>query len=382
MITRAFQMKFERSIVSISLRKRVRRAVLAGCASGAALLVLAVGPASAATYGGSTFTGSAEGWKQANSECKLLNLLELPLVCTASGAYDGTAGSPPGSFAIKTNIPLNLIGLFKSDVAIESPSFTASGSGSGTLSLSRSFVPGNLVSLTPSFTYSAYLVDKTTNTKQKALTETVEAEAPFQSKVGGVSLTAGHTYDVLIEGESASTLASVGLLGGEAVGRFDNVVVTGPGGSEETTPPSGNNGKGGSKGGNGGEGEEVGVGGKGADRGKGGVSAARLESLIRSSSLIGPAVLKGNKLTVKAKCPPKLRATCTLGITGMLSKKKPATTQRKAKVKKAKTKSFVLKVKPKALKKVKTKKKLLFKETVKAGKAKVTVYKSIKLVRK
>ena len=54
----------------------------------------------------------------------------------------------------------------------------------------------------------------------------------------------------------------------------------------------------------------------------------------------------------------------------------------KAKVKKGKTKKFALKVKPAALKKVKAKKKLLFKETVKAGKSKVTVYKSLKLVRK
>ena len=111
------------------------------------------------------------------------------------------------------------------------------------------------------------------------------------------------------------------------------------------------------------------------------MSSARLENLLRSS-LIGPAVLKGNKLTVKAKCPAALKATCTLGITGMLSKKKPATTARKAKVKKAKTKKFVLKVKPAALKKVKTKSKLLFKEKAKVGKSKATVYKTLKLIRK
>ena len=93
-------------------------------------------------------------------------------------------------------------------------------------------------------------------------------------------------------------------------------------------------------------------------------------------------MLKGNKLTVKAKCPAKLKATCTLAITGMLSKKKPATAARKAKVKKGKTKSFVLKVKPAALAKVKTKSKLLFKEQAKVGKSKATVYKTLKLVRK
>ena len=43
---------------------------------------------------------------------------------------------------------------------------------------------------------------------------------------------------------------------------------------------------------------------------------------------------------------------------------------------------MVLKVKPKALAKVKTRKKLLFKETVRAGKAQATVYKQLKLVRR
>jgi hypothetical protein len=297
----------------------------------------------------------------------------LDLLCTTEGTgYDGAAGAPAGSLADKAQIPVSALSLFKAAFVDESPVFTAAASGSGSLSLSRQFVPGGLVSLTPTFTYTAFLVDKSTNTKQKAITETLQAEAPFATKSGAVSLTAGDNYVVQIE---ATTTASnvLGLLT-ETTSRFDNVVVTGPGGSggnpgEETSPGgSGNNGANGEDGGNGG--------------GSGGsVSAARLESLLQSS-LIGPAVLKGNKLTVKAKCPAKLKATCTLAITGMLSKKKPATTQRKAKVKKAKTKSFVLKVKPAALKKVKAKKKLLFKEQARVGKSKVTVYKALKLVRK
>ncbi len=363
-----------------SLRKRVRQACLLGCVSGAALLVLAVGSASAATYpgAGSSFTGSAEGWKEADSECKLLNLVQLPLVCTASGGYDGTAGAPPGSYAVKTSIPVNLIGVFKSAVTAESPSFTASGSGSGSLSLSRSFVPGGLLPLTPQFSYTAYLVDKTTNTKQKAITETIEAEAPFANKTGGVALVAGHAYDIQIEAHASSTLASVGLLGGEAIGRFDNVVVTGPGG-EETPPgnPNPTNGNPGSNGGNGEGGEDI----SRANGGAAGVSSARLESLIRSS-LVGPATLKGNRLSVKATCPRKIGATCNLSVQGMLTRKRVASTQRRDKVKSGKSRLFVLRVKPAAKAKVKTKSKLLFKETVKAGKSKATVYKTLKLVRK
>ncbi len=346
-----------------SLRTRIRRTFLLGCASGAALLVLAVGQASAAVYpnGGSSFTGGAEGWKVASSECKALGLLEV--LCTTNGSgYDGTAGAPAGSFANDAQIPVNAAGAFKAAFVNESPAFTAAAGGAGTLSLARQFVPGGLISLTPTFTYSAYLVDKSTNAKQKALTETFEAEAPFATRSGSVSLTAGDTYVVQIE---AMTTASslVGLLT-ETTSRFDNVAVTGPGGAGGNPGESGGGG-----GGNGGEG------------GAGGVSSARLENLLRSS-LIGPAVLKGNKLTVKAKCPAALRATCTLGITGLLSKKKAATTARKAKVKKAKTKRFVLKVKPAALKKVRTKSKLLFKEQAKVGKSRATVYKTLKLVRK
>lgn len=358
----------------ITLRTRIRRTFLLGCVSGAALLVLAVGQASAASYpnGGSSFSGSAEGWKVVSAECKAAGLLEVAVLCGTTGTgYDATAGAPAGSFADKAQVPVSALGLLKANYLDESPAFTAGAGGSGSLSLSRQFKPGGLASLTPVFTYTAYLVDKSTNTKQKAITETLEAEASFATKTGAISLTAGDSYVVQIE---ASTTASslLGLLT-ETSSNFDNVVVTGPNGT------GGNPGEEGPGGGN-----NNGTNGENGDNGNGGagsVSAARLESLMRSS-LIGPAVLKGNKLTVKAKCPAKLKATCTLGITGMLSKKKAATTQRKAKVKKAKTKSFVLKVKPAALAKVKTKKKLLFKERAKVGKSKVTVYKTLKLVRK
>jgi hypothetical protein len=362
--------------VFTSLRSRIRRFALLGCVSGAALLIPVAGQASAATYpgGGSTFTGGAEGWKVAVKECKVGGLLEA-LCGTEGTGYDGTAGVPAGSFANKAQIPVSAVGLFKAAFIDESPAFTAAAGGSGSLSLSRQFVPGGLISLTPTFTYSAFLVDKSTNTKQKAITETIEAEAPFATKSGAVTLTAGDTYAVQIE---ATTTASslLGLLG-ETASRFDNVLVTGPNGTDAESPNgNGNNGTGGGNGGEGGEG------GGGANGGAGGVSAARLESLLRSSSLVGPAVLKGNKLTVKAKCPAKLKATCTLTITGMLSKKKAATTNRRAKVKKGKTKSFALKVKPAARKKVKAKKKLLFKEQARVGRSRATVYKTLKLVRK
>jgi hypothetical protein len=375
--------------VFIALRNRIRQIVLLGCVSGAALLIPVAGQASAATYpgGGSTFTGSVEGWK-VSSECKVLNL--LPLLCTGTAGYDATAGAPPGSLAAKTEIPLNLIGLFKSTATLESPAFTAEGTGAGTLALARQFEPGGLLSLAPVFSYTAYLVDKTTNTKAKVIAETLEAAAPFAVKTGTTNLVAGHSYAIQIEASDSSTVAALGLLGGEAIGRFDNVSVVGPNAPE--TPGGGGNG--GANGGNGanggaggggetgGSGAGGGNGSNGANGGAGGVSGAELESLIKSSSIVGSATLKGNRISVKAKCPTKVAATCTISLQGMLSRGKAATAGRKAKVKVGKTKNFALTVKPAARAKVKTKSSLLFKETVKAGQAKATVYKSIALIRK
>lgn len=371
----------------IALRKRIRRGFLFGCVSGAALLALTVGQASAATYpgGGSTFTGSAEGWKVASSpeqSCKLLGLLQL---CTNNGAYDPTAGSPAGSFAVKTNVPINLITGFKGELTGESPVFTVSGSGAGSLALARSFVPGGLLSLTPQFTYTANLVDKTTNTKQKAISETIEGEVPFAVKSGAVSVTAGHSYVIQIETTTTASLLSIGLFGGEAIGRFDNVAVSGP---DAPSNPGGNDGANGGNGGNGangGAGNQGGAGapgGSGALGGNGGVSSARLESLIKSSSLVGAATLKGNRLSVKAKCPAKVGATCTLSLQGLLNRHKSATAARRARLKQGKVKNFAMVVKPAAHKVVKKRSKLLVRETVRVGKAKATVYKTLRLVRK
>lgn len=344
--------------MSISLRSRIRQALLLGCASGAALLVLAVGQASAATYpgGGSTFTGGAEGWT-VTAKCPTI---PAPL-CKASGSYDGTVGNPSGSLADKTEIALGLLGLFTAEAVETSPTFTATESGAGSLSLERQFENAELASLTPTVEYTATLVDKSNGNRQQAIAETVAGATGFVAKQGPVALVAGHDYAIEIDAITKSSIAGVGLLG-SATFWLDNVAVTGPGG--------GGGGNGG--GGNGG----------GSASGSGGVSSARLESLIESSSLIGPAVLRGNTLSVKARCPAKVGATCTLSLRGMLNRHKPATVGRKAKVKKGKTKKFALKVKPAARKKVRSKKRLLFKESVKAGKAHATVYKTLKLVRK
>jgi hypothetical protein len=362
-------MTFERSIVSISLRSRIRRDFLLGCVSGAVLLTLVVGQAAAAVYpgGGSTFSGGTEGWTVA-TKCST----PAPL-CVAKGEYAATSGNPSGSLGDKTEIALGLLGLFTAEAVETSPGFTAAESGAGSLALERQFENAELASLTPTVTYTANLVDKSNGSKQQAFTETVEGATGFAPKQGPVALVAGHTYVIEIDATTKSNVLSIGLLG-SATFHLDNVSVTGPGG--------GGNGGGGGGGGNGSNGGE---GGNGADGGAGsgsGVSSARLESLIQSSSLVGPAILHGSKLSVKAKCPSKVGVACTITLQGLLNRHKPATATRKAKVRVGKTKNFALTVKPTARSKVKTKKKLLFKETVKAGKSTATVWKAIKLVRK
>jgi hypothetical protein len=361
--------------VFISLRSRIRQACLLGCASGAVLIIIASGQATAATYpgGGSTFTGSSEGWTGKGS-CTLVGALELPLLCpTPTGAYDGTAGNPAGSFAAKTSIPINLVSLFKSEVTAESPNFVASEGGSGSVHIERQFVPGTLLSLNPKLEYTATLVDKTNGTKQKAVSETLEAASGFLGKDGAVSLVGGHTYAVQIVATTSSTIASIGLLGGESVARFDNVVVTGP----NSTNPPGPIPCAGCEGSNGGNGSNGGEGGNGAN----GISSSQLTSLIESGGLTGPAVLSGSKISVKANCPAKVGTTCKVTVQGLIKKGKPATNSRSSKIKQGKTKKLALKVKPAMKSQVKAKKRLLFKMTVKAGTAKATVYKSLKLIK-
>lgn len=320
------------------------------------VVVLAVltcaGPARAATYGGSTFTGSAEGWTIKSATCS------IPVTCTASGGYDGANGNPAGSLAANSNILVNLLGLFKTTVVAESPQFKVGDGGNGTLRLQRQFAPGALVGLAPTATYTASLVDKTAGVEANSIGDTISAESGFTGKEGPVALVAGHTYTIKVTTEVASTL--VGLSTGSGSVRFDNVSITGPGANP----------------GDGGDGGNGGDGGKGSN----GLSDIRLLSLMQSS--LGSATLKGNRLFVKTKCPAKVGRACKITVQGLLNKGKPATTKRTAKVAKGKSRQLVLKVKPAVKRKLASRKRLLFKENVRAGSAKATVYKRLALIRR
>jgi hypothetical protein len=349
---------YERNTVSISLRSRIRQLSLLACVSGAALISIAVGGASAATYpgGGSVFNGGAEGWQVKEASCN------PALLCEANGGYDGSAGNPPGSLAANSKILVNAIGVLKSTLVEESPDFTVGDGGAGTLRLDRALSSeSEIIAINSSLAYSATLVDKTAGTKQNAIEEEVKGATAFGAEGGSVSLAAGHTYAVRISSQITTSLLAINLFGGVASAHYDNVALTGPGGG----------GGGGGGGGNGGEG------GNGAN----GLTSSQLSSLIQSS-LTGPATLRGKKISVKAKCPAKVGRTCKVSLLGLVKKGKAATTTRTTKIKKGKSKVLVLKVKPAAKTKVASKKRLLFKETVKAGSAKATVYKTLKLIKR
>lgn len=322
------------------------------CCVAVAAACLVAGSARAATSvypaGGGTFSGGAQGWEATEASCN------VPLLCTASGGYDGTAGNPAGSIAANTTIALNLVTLFKSTVVLRSPDFTVGGAGDGTLHLDRQFAAGSLIDLAPQATYTVTLIDRTAGTKSEPLTESLADDPAFVGKDHAVSVKAGHRYALSITAETSSTVAGTGLLSGTTSLRFDNVSLS--------VEASGNGG-----------------GGRGNG---GGLSSADLASLIRGGTLVGPAALQGNRVTVKARCPARVGRACRISLQGMLSKKRVATIRRSAKVAKGKARRFVLKVKPKARRKVTKAKRLLFKETVRAGKARATVYKRLKLVRK
>lgn len=334
---------------------RGRLGFISAVCSVALAAALIAAPAQAATNvypaGAGTFTGGPQGWLTTEATCS------LPVLCTAEGAYDGADGNPPGSYAINTTIGLKVTTLFKSTVSFQSPDFVVPTAGDATLHLERQFVPGAAVDVAPEVTYTVNVFDRTTGRKTEALTETITAASPFTGKDAAVTVKAGRTYAIAITATTSSTVAGTGLLGSTTSLRFDNVSL-----SVETAGGSGGSGSGGSG---------------------GALSNSQLQSLISGNgSLIGPAVLKGSKLSVKVRCPAKVGRTCKVTLQGLLKKHKPATAPRKANIRKGKTKRVVLKVKPKALAKVRAKKKLLFKETVRAGKAHATIYKNLKLVRR
>jgi hypothetical protein len=280
--------------------------------------------------GGGTFSGGPQRWQVTEASC------DAPRLCTASGGYDDGNGNPPGSIAANTTVGLNLLTLFESTVTLQSPDFTVVRGGDATLHLDRQFVAGSFVDLAPEATYSVTLIDRTADDVSEPLDESLTEAPDFVDKDRAVTVRQGHTYAISITTEIGSTVAGTGLLGGTTSARFDNVSLTvRPGGATA-----------------------------GARR----LTDLKLASLLRNG-VVGPAVLRGKRLSVRVRCPRAVGQPCRTALQGLLRKRKPATATQRAKVRKARAKWVTLRVKPRARAKL-------------AGGAKATVYKRLKLVRR
>jgi hypothetical protein len=321
----------------------------------AAVLLAAAGSARAAVYpaGGSSFSGGLQGWQVTEAGCNAGPL------CTASGGYDGGNGNPPGSIAANTNVTLNLATLFKSNVTLQSPDFTVVDGRAGTLHLDRQFAPGSLVDLAAETSYAVTLIDRTAGRGSEPLEETIDSASGFVGRDAAVTVVPGHTYALSIAVETSSSLVGTSLLGGTTSTRFDNVELA------VSADADGDGGGGGGGGAGGGQ----------------GFSNRRLLAAIQDS-LVAPARLKGGRLLIKARCPAQIGSPCRVTLQGFLKKRRAATTKRTVKIANGKSRRIVLKVKPKAKGKLAPRKRLLFKQTVEAGPAKATVYKSLKLIRR
>ena len=321
-----------------------------------AAMLLAAGPARAATAthpgGGSAFDEGVEGWSASGLSCAPAELL-----CSSEAVHDETVGNPPGSIAIETTATLNLVSLFKGAGTWASPAFTVPVEPivGATLRLDRAFDPGALVDVEPMANYTVTLTDLTDDTSTVVLSEEIEEAEGFERSAAPAAVVGGHRYRISIAVEIVQSTVALSLLSGTTSLGFDNVglVVRSDGDGK-----GGRNSKSSSA----------------ADR--------RLFSLLSSGLTSSPVVLKGNRLFVKVNCPRKIGSPCHIVAQGMLSRRKAATRKRVVKIGKGKARRIALRVKPKARQKLAKRKRLLVRQTVRAGAAKATIYKRRKLIRR
>jgi hypothetical protein len=317
--------------------------------------LLAAGSASATTTvypsGGSGFNTSAEGWSPGASSCA-----PIALLCTPEATYDSAVGNPAGSIAAKTTVTLNLLSLFSGTEAWNSPQFkvpVGAVTGAG-IRLDRAFEAGGLVDVGPKATYTVTLHDLTAGTDATVLTqELTKADSAFAPAAASASVVSGHSYQLTISATTAQSTLSLSLLNGTATVRFDNVGLV-----VQT------------------------AGGGGGGGGGGTLTNSELRTIMQES-LVGPAVLvKGRRILVRAKCPAKVGRVCRVTLQGMLSKRKGVSARRGATIAKGRARRIVLRVKPAAKARVLKRRSLLFKETIRAGSARATVYKRLKLIKR
>jgi hypothetical protein len=384
--------------------------------SGAALFAIAVGQASAATTTSvavaSTFDGGLEGWtKPANEQSSLLGILPCVEGVTCPSVTDEfhATGGVGNSGYIETNEGgLLSVGLLAESTGTwESPEFTYIGVAGQRptkvgLTLARRAQLSNLLILSGAqATYTVELVDKTAPSG----TVVVVSGAPFPGAEEWKSTSMAISPDLLTKGDNYKvgirttfvTPAAVVPKGG--VG-YDNVELTasrdeveeGPKGSEGREGPAGAGGSKGSDGSSGsgangktgktGAGDQTGSRGTKGDEGSGTLSATRLREVIGAQGLAATAILRHGRVTVTGMCPKSIKRACTVRVRGMLTGKKVATSSGRARIAGGGRHRFSVALTPKARGPVRKSGRLLVKEWVRAGDARATLYKRVRLVQK
>lgn len=355
-----------------STSPRFRVAVLVGATCLALFLVAGAASAATVTYpgGGSSFDEGAEGWSGDGTSCTPAELL-----CSSEAVYDANHGNPAGSIAAKTTVTVNLVGLFKGTAKWSSPQFSVPVEAiTGVeVRLDRAFDPGNLVNVGPEASYAVILEDLTAGTSTTVLNETLGEgdEAFVAANAAPASVVGGHAYRLSIDTETIQSTAALSVISGTSTLSFDNVGLT-----VRSSEPGGK-GKGG-----GGEGEGRKRSSSDSGSGSSSLTDRQLLSLLRQSAVTGPALLKGRRLLVKVACPAKVGHACRITAQGLLGRRRAATVRRTVKVAKGKGKRIALRVKPRARGKLRKRRRLLVREKVRAGKAKATLYRKRKLIRR
>jgi len=358
------------------------------------------------------------------------------------GSYQAGGGGDGSGYIETGEIGILATGLLtESSGTWESPEFTYLGVAGERptkveLTLARQAQLTSLLALPGSrATYTVELVDQTT----PAGTVMVTNRAPLpgaeewkrtSTEIAPSVLAKGDGYKVRIR--TAFVVQAAVVPGGSVA--YDDVKLTAsrevvdalPKDPEDPAGPGGGNGGDGKDGSNGGKGAGEGKGsndgkgagdGKGADDGKGangrdgangggaagrggaagsqgrpggkgatgtegarGLSAAELRTAIGSQGVAATASLRRGKLVVTGRCPRRVRGACTVRVQGMLDRRTAATASGRAKIGAGRRHRFVVAVNPRARPALARLGKLLVKEWVRVGKARVTLYRQLRLV--
>jgi Ca2+-binding RTX toxin-like protein len=218
-------------------KKRPLAAAVTAGAVIAALAVPAVAGADTVNYpsGGSTFSGSAEGWTGAGGSCGPATGLDV--TCSTSAQYSATQGNPAGSIESTTTVVANAGGLLTGKTTWTSPNFTLTAPAkAAAFAMDRQLDPQGLVALDPQSTYVATLVDRSAGDRSVQLQSDAlnTADSKFTrmgTEVPADALVQGHTYAIQIQTTTTTHTARVGAAGSLNT-RYDNVDLT----TDDTAP--------------------------------------------------------------------------------------------------------------------------------------------------